>query len=373
MRIGIDARLYQYTGIGRYIQNLIRELSKIDKKNTYIVYFDKKTFDTFILPSENWQKKLLDIKWHSVREQVFVPSIFSADKIDVAHFTYFNVPIFYPNKYLLTIHDLIINHFDTGKASTHSYLIYKIKRIGYRISLDIGIKKASKIVTISNTTRNELLDHYDTDPDKVEITYDALDSEFKNFLRSEIPSPIFRFPYLLYIGNAYPHKNLERLIEAFKIVRENNKDLKMVLAGFDEYFYPRLQKLTDNMDFYKEIYFFGNADNKALFNLYKFAAAIISPSLMEGFGLPNLEGASCKKVLLLSDIPVYREIWGEDAIFFDPYDINDIADKINYFLKMPVNEKNRIIKKELEIIKNYSWKKTAEKTLKTYEEIYHKL
>ena len=127
MKIGIDARLYTQTGVGRYLRNIIGELGKVDTKNTYIVYLRSQEFELFSPPNKRWMKKRLDFRWHTLREQLIVPFILWRDNLDVVHFPYFNVPILYPRKYLLTIHDLIIDHFDTGRASTLPSFFYKLK------------------------------------------------------------------------------------------------------------------------------------------------------------------------------------------------------------------------------------------------------
>src|SRR3989344_2388788 len=131
MRIGIDARLYSETGIGRYLSNVLEELKLLDDKNEYTVFMAPENYELFSVPSKNWQKAALDIRWHSVKEQLQLPGILSKFRLDLIHFPYFNVPVFYTGKYTLTVHDLIIDHFPTGRASTHNPLEYYLKRLAY--------------------------------------------------------------------------------------------------------------------------------------------------------------------------------------------------------------------------------------------------
>lgn len=369
MRIGFDARLYSQTGVGRYIQNLTRELSLIDSKNSYTIYLGKKDYRKFKLPNSRWTKQVIDVAWHTVKEQFVVPYIFLRDKIDVAHFPYFNVPVFYPKKYLLTIHDLIVDHFDTGRASTHFFPLYKIKRIGYKLSLSLGIKKAGAITAISQATKREIIDHYYVSPDKITVTYDALDQSFQELLIKLKPQPIYRFPYILYVGNAYPHKNLERLIQAFLIIRKK-QSIRLVLVGDDKYFYPRLREYTENRRLLKDVVFFGEANNKKLMSLYSYALCVAFPSLMEGFGLPNLEAIACGRLSVVSDIPVFREIWGDRLTYFDPLNPEDMAEKILEIINLPIKEYNQRVKQIEGRVSEFSWKKTAAITLGLYEQIY---
>jgi tRNA U55 pseudouridine synthase TruB len=135
MRRGIDARLLHETGVGRYIRNLIRELATGDQLNEYVIFLRETDFSQFNVPNSRWHKRKAEAPWHSFAEQFIMPWVLLREHLDVLHVPYFNAPIFYPGKYIVTIHDLTILHFDTGKASTLPYWVYKIRRFGYRIVL----------------------------------------------------------------------------------------------------------------------------------------------------------------------------------------------------------------------------------------------
>jgi glycosyltransferase involved in cell wall biosynthesis len=173
MKIGIDGRLWSQTGVGRYIQELVINLAKTDKKNHYILFLRKKEFESVSLPSPTWEKKLADIRWHSLIEQLILPFTLRREHLDLLHFPYFSVPIFYPGKFVVTIHDLILDHFETGKASTLPWFAYKIKRLGYKLVMWIALHRAVKIITVSENTKKEIVDHYKINPGKVIITYEA--------------------------------------------------------------------------------------------------------------------------------------------------------------------------------------------------------
>lgn len=174
MKIGIDARLIDETGVGRYIRNLITELGRIDGTNTYVVYLPAKAFDSLTLPNRRWTKRISHVPWHSFREQFIMPMTFLNDHLDLLHVPYFNVPIFYPGKFIVTIHDLTILHFDTGKASTLPWIFYKVRRLGYFIALWVGLARASKIIAVSQTTKQEIIDHFHIDPHKITVTYEGV-------------------------------------------------------------------------------------------------------------------------------------------------------------------------------------------------------
>lgn len=178
MKIGIDARLWSETGVGRYTQELIRNLSVIDKENEYLVFADN-NFPKDLLNTKYLirRKALLilntNIRWHSLKEQVLMPFLLWKEHLDLVHFPYFSVPILYPGKFIVTIHDLILDHFDTGKASTWPFIIYKFKRLGYKLVMWIALHRAFKVITVSETTKREVVEHYKINPEKVAVTYES--------------------------------------------------------------------------------------------------------------------------------------------------------------------------------------------------------
>lgn len=369
MRIGIDARLYAQTGVGRYLRNLIAHLQIIDQKNDYIIYLRSQEFDLVSDKNKKWQKRKVDIPWHTVSEQIKFPFILSQDSLDVAHFPYFNVPVLYPGKYLLTIHDLIVDHFDTGRASTLPYPFYFLKRLGYKTSLSLAVKKAKIITAISNSTKKEIMDHYGVENDKIILTFDALDEKFSLIAKNKKKENYYDFPYILYVGNAYPHKNIERLIGAFKIIRES-KNIKLVLAGDDDYFYPRLKKFAKSIGLERETIFFGEANDSELVNLYSNALCLVFPSLMEGFGLPSLEAVACGVLPVMSDIAVFRELWGNHLNFFDPNNEKNMAEEILRVISLDKSSYLAEVADLKKTVEKFSWRKTAQITLMVYEKIF---
>ncbi|HXS15212.1 MAG TPA: glycosyltransferase, partial [Candidatus Saccharimonadales bacterium] len=242
MRIGIDARLWNETGVGRYIRNLVRELAKIDKENEYILFFRQSEFETVPLPGKNFEKRLADVRWHSIQEQTKLPKIFLSENLDIMHFPYFSYPIFYKKPFVITIHDLIIDHFPTGKASTLPQPVYWLKQVGYKYILSQAIKHAKKIIAVSKATKQEIMEHYHPNTENVVVTYEGIDEAVS---KEEMEAVDVKRPYFLYVGNAYPHKNLERLMEGFaEFLHTAKEDAYLILVGKEDYFYTRLKELV---------------------------------------------------------------------------------------------------------------------------------
>ena len=367
-RLGFDARLIGETGVGRYIKNLLLCLSLIDPVNLYFIFLKSNDLPKFNFRNPNFHKIALDVKWHTLGEQLLLPFILQKYKLDLVHFPYFNVPLFYPGKYLVTVHDLIIDHTRTGRATTLPFPIYLAKRLFYKLILIKALKRAVKILTISKSTKKEIISHYQIPEDKILVTYDALDSDFLRLAQKLVPKKYYPFDYLLYVGNAYPHKNLEKLIMVMNDPQIKQR-VKLVLAGTDWFFYPRLKKMVDQLKLKKSVYFFGNASDKQLIDLYFHARALIIPSLMEGFGLPNLEAVCLGVLPLVSDIKVFREIWGNSLLYFNPHDQDDIKRIIISALNLPKQKIKKLVAKAQTRIDRFSWQKTAKDTLLQYQKI----
>lgn len=173
MKILIDARLYgpKNTGNGRYTKELIENLAKVDHKNNYIILFKKEGFNEINLPG-NFKKVLADFKHYSFEEQFKLPFIINKFKPDLVHFPHFNVPIFYFGKFVVTIHDLIMHKYKKGSATSRKFPIYQIWRIGYYLSFAKAVYGSLKIIVPSNAVKNEIINFYRINPEKIIVTYE---------------------------------------------------------------------------------------------------------------------------------------------------------------------------------------------------------
>lgn len=363
MKIGIDARLINETGVGRYIRNLIAELGHVDTKNTYIVFLPSTAFETYVLPNVRWEKRVCDIHWHTVKEQMLMPKIFFRESLDLLHVPYFNAPIFYNKPYILTIHDLTILHVKTGKATTLPKPLYFLRRLGYQLILRIGIKRAAHIIAVSQSTKQDIVKSIGVEKEKISVTYEGIDTSISNI---QSKKSIIDGPYFLYVGNAYPHKNLEFLIKSFGIFCEQKeyKEYQLVLVGNNDFFYKRLKIWVSTLPYKKQITFFGAADDQQLASLYRSATSFVFPSLMEGFGLPALEAIVCGCPVICSDIPVFRELFGSIPEYIDP---KNSLSLVAAFAAVSKGIKKILTKEEQKMIASYTWEATANATKRIYE------
>lgn len=369
MKIGIDARLYgaKYGGIGRYGQNLIKQLENIDNNNQYFIFLSKDNFNDYQPQNKNFHKVLADFKVYGLKEQLLFPLLLKKQRLDLVHFLHFNAPIFYAGKFIVTIHDLIISHYPASRATTLNPLIYKIKLFFYKVIIKLTALKAQKIIAVSKYTKNDIVKLLKIDPAKITITYEGVDLPKVSLLNCEkLKTELgINKNFLLYVGSAYPHKNLEKLISAFKIVEENNSNLQLVLVGQKNYFYNRLEKEINKKQLQNHIILTDYLNDDELTCLYKSAKLYVFPSLIEGFGLPPLEAQSYGLPVVSSNSTCLPEILGESAVYFDPDNIQTMIKAIVNTLNNPVLMED-LRNKGLANLKKYSWSDCASKTLREY-------
>lgn len=172
MKILIDARLYgsEHTGIGVYTRNLIENLAKIDRLNHYVVLLRKDKMKHVILP-ENFKKVEAEFSHYSFAEQFRLPLLIWKYDPDLVHFPFFNVPVLYFGKFIVTIHDLIMHR--RGKdATTRAIPVYFIWKLAYHLAFTKAVYGSSKIIVPSNAVKTEVLDYYHINEDKITVTYE---------------------------------------------------------------------------------------------------------------------------------------------------------------------------------------------------------
>ncbi len=370
-RIGIDARFYGSIGkgLGRYTQKLIQHLEKIDSENTYFVFLRHENFDEYTPSNQNFQKVLADYNWYSFSEQIFFPKLLHSYRLDLMHFPHFNVPILYFRKFVITIHDLILLHFPTRRASTLSLVWYWTKFCAYRLVIYCAIVRSKRIIAVSQFTKKDILSQYSVAKNKIVVTYEACEKNLRESPQSSeqiLEKYGILRPYFLYVGNAYPHKNLEQLISAFSDVSAVLKDLNLVLVGKEDYFYLRL-KAEVNKKKVEGVIFPGFVSDQDLSVVYQQALLYVFPSLYEGFGLPPLEAMQRGVPVICSNSTCLPEILGEAAFFVDAKVKEEITTAILKVFHDETLRKELILKGHKQVEK-YSWEKMASETLEIYLE-----
>lgn len=402
MRIGIDARFYGPTGkgLGRYTQEIVDNVIKIInatespdqgsgalfglEKTDIIVFLGADNFSQFIPSSDNVKKVFLPIRWYSWREQIIMPRIIKKEKLDLIHYPHFNVPIMAPGKFVVTIHDLILTHFPTLRATTLSPILYYFKNIAYRLIIRCAIKKARKVITVSEFTKRDLMKKFSVAANKIVVTYEGVADLSKS--RNEIfPDEdggsdflknynFLQSKFLLYVGNAYPHKNLEFLLTSFKTLLDSCPDLRLVLVGKEDYFYQQLHQIASKLELWRvndensPVIFAGYVSDKNLEYLYQKSICYVFPSKYEGFGLPPLEAMSHGCPVVSSDRAALPEILGSAALYFNPDNADDFIAGVKEILNDNDLRMDLIAKGRVQASK-YDWQRCARETYDVYQSV----
>jgi glycosyltransferase involved in cell wall biosynthesis len=363
--IGIDARMYGYaqTGIGNYIRHLLEYIFKYDKKNNYVIFLMPEEYDNFVLPNNRIRKVKVFAKWYSWKEQLLFPLQIYKENLDLMHFTHFNSPILYFKKSIITIHDITPFFFPGHKMKS------LIRKIGFRAVFLSSVIKASKVIAVSKNTKNDIVKHFKIKENKIKVIYEGADEQFQvinNYDKIERLKKKYNIakPFIFYAGVWRNHKNLVGLIKAFDVVRNKYKiDYQLVLGGKEDPYYPEVKRTWEELGLENEIIRTGFIDQKELALFYNVAEIFVIPSFYEGFGLIGLEAMACGTPVASSNTTSLPEVLGDAAIYFDPKNPEEMAEKIKLVL---MNKKlyNELVKKGFEQVKKYSWEKMGEKTIR---------
>lgn len=362
MHIVIDARTGDGTGISRYSLNLVRELEKLPADYRFTVLLGPIDFPKWKPHDKRFTKLLAPYKFYTLGEQIGLLRLLYSLKPDLVHFTAFNAPVLYFGKRVFTIHDLTLIHFKNIRNSLVHKLIYPIKYWIMRFILRCSVMRSVALITDSEYVRQDILSRWGKDkirkvsPEKIIVI--PLAAETHEYAKRQ-PRPI-KDDYLLYVGAAYPHKNLGVLAKGYCRLLEKRPNLKLVVVGKKDYWQAQFKEDCP------EAIIPGYLSNEKLAAYYQHASLFVFPSLSEGFGLPPLEAMAYGVPVLSSNRTAIPEACGEAAEYFDPHSPKDLADKAEELLNNP-EKRAEMSKLGKEQVKKFSWKKMAQQTLEVYK------
>ena len=259
---------------------------------------------------------------------------------------------------VVTIHDCIHLMFP-------QYLPNRLAFTYARTSMALAADRATRVLTVSESSKADIIRFFGTEPSKIDVIYNAYDERFGiEPVEDDVVRVRERYQlhdeFILYAGNVKPHKNLERLIRAFARVRaqEGNEDLRLVLIGDDVGRYASLRRTADEAGVRQDVRFFGFVPHQTLAALYRMATLFAFPSLYEGFGLPPLEAMACGTPVVTSRISSLPEVVGDGALLVDPYSEEEIAQAIARVLD-DEDLRRRLVERGLERAAGFSWERSA--------------
>ena len=357
MRIGLDNRAIKFSGIGVYTRNLNE---RFVEAGNYVTLYN----DGLVVSRERFLKKYINFFKRILKEQLGMDMWFKKNSLELYHVPKnTGVPFFHNIPVVVTIHDIIPHVFPD------KYLSNILERIWYELAIRVSIHRSDKILTISNFSKEELIRYYDVDSSKIEIVSLAYNEAFRKIEDKSMLNDVkerYRLnnKYILAIGGSEYRKNIQRLINVY--LKNFRDDYELIVVG------GKWRDIDLSKKYQGEnIRFITGVPEEDLIAIYNMASVFVFPSFYEGFGIPVLEGMACGVPVITSNVSSMPEVGGDAAIYFNPYDEKDMADKIRMVLD---NEQLRdvMVKKGLEKVKEYSWDKCARETLKVYEEVLSK-
>ncbi len=391
MKIGIDIRNVgkKRTGDEAVFSNVTRELTRIDQHNQYYLFIDRQKTEVI--------EKIKEILHLKNKANVQIVSLKTTNKfswnfwwlgkylrqysLDI-YLTQYITPFFVPKrtKIVTIVHDISFNFYPQFIKKTDLFFL--------KVLIPLSLKRANKIVAVSQFTRQEIIHYYRINPEKVVCVYNAVADDFQRLANSGMEVSLdkiravqkkYKLPednYLLYLGTFQPRKNLPVLIKAFGILKENLKtqkskfaSLKLVLAGGRGHNYDtQIDQSIKTNSFKKDIILTGYIDEEDKLFFMAGASIFCFPSFYEGFGIPILESLSVGVPAVVSQIPTHQEIAQDAVEFFKPTDAEELAQKLEKELT-DNNLRNRLIKRGKEISCQFSWQETSAKLLSIFQNL----
>ena len=295
-----------------------------------------------------------------------IPFLARKLKLDVLHMQYF-IPFLCPCKIVCTIHDISFEHF--------SNIFTKKEYLRQKLLIPYAAKHSKAIFTVSENAKKDIIEHYLVPENKIIVTYNAVNDNFKKLSDSELNESQLREQfqignqeYILSVCNLQPRKNLVRLIKAYKkMKKEYNTSEKLVIVGKKAWmFNDILQEALDNNE---DIIFTDYVSERDLVRLYNAARCFVYPSFYEGFGIPPLEAMACGTPVAVANATSLPEVVGDAGIYFDPYEEESIEQALYELICMEESRRRLYLHRGAEQVKKFSWSMSASKIVDVYNHV----
>lgn len=349
-----------------YILNLFRAIRDIDNHNKYVFYYNKSSNKKVEAPNFEHIIHKAPFMW---TQRVF-PFLLRNDKPDVLFMPIQMLPFLKAKKQksVVTIHDLAFLLYPETFPAKDAFL--------HKLYVREAITKANHLIAITEATKRDIIKFYNIDPDKITVIYHGVDKirfrqiqKGEEYLVNDVKTKYnIKKPYILYIGNVQPRKNIQGLIKAYQQLRANTKhNYQLIIAGAKAWLVDDVMKEIGE-NYIEDIIFTGRFEDSELTPLLWGADLFVLPSFYEGFGLPILEAMACGVPTAVSNTPSLVEVGGEASLSFDPHNIDDIAKVLDNIISNP-NLRQEMIIKGLERASKFSWNRCAKETIKIIEKV----
>jgi glycosyltransferase involved in cell wall biosynthesis len=337
----------------------VRHLARLDRETTYFLFCDDSDQATLRDLAENFVPVVESSAGYSVREHLSIPLQLRRLGADLLHSPHYVVPLLGRRPTVVTIHDCIHLLFP-------QYLPSRLASRYAELMMRKAVERSALVFTVSEASRRDILRFFPaTDPDRVEVVPNAIDPALlEDPGEEEIERVCERYQirgrFVLYAGNIKPHKNVERLVEAFARLRQRSgfDDVKLLIIGDEASRYGSLRRSVEAAGVRQDVRFFGFVPERTLAALYRLASVFAFPSLYEGFGLPPLEAMACGTPVLTSRLSSLPEVVGDAALLVDPYDVDDIASGLARILE-DAELRARLVVAGRQRAQHFSWERSV--------------
>ena len=374
--IGLDATSLSIygKGVSRHQYNLIKSLSKFDKKNCYYVFLNKKNILPDLPKQENFHYVRIYMPKRIIWDQFQVPLVIMKYKLDIYHSLMDTLPVIGKVKFVLCVVEIPDYRIELGRKTMHNSLYMRLSQKYNMLFFRPSLKKAKLIMTCSNSTKEDLIHRYNVDEKKIRVLYHAPDEQFcapdnKKDLLNTRKKYNAEEGYILHISSLDPRDNTPAVIRAYhKALSESKVSQKLIIGGNVDVKRTGLEKLITELNLKNNIIFTGRLPEKELLALYQAADLFMDPSLYEGFGLQVVEAMACGIPVITSNTTSLPEVVGNAGILVSPTDINGLASAMIRVLT-DSELRNTLCQRSLERTKFFSWDKVARETLDIYNEL----
>jgi len=364
MRIGLDARMYNWSGIGTYLKALIHGIAGLGSRDDFVCFLLPEDLAHFSPPTPNFIPQPCPVPVYSLREMTALPGLLRSHQLDLIHFPHYVYPFWANLPAVITIHDLIHLLFPHHHRTP-------FHRWYARVVMRQGARRAHRIITVSEYSKGDIVRHLGVSSDKVNVIYNGLLGTFSPDSDGGAEGRVRRRfgldpPYFLYVGNAKEHKNLRGLFEAYRRLRARlgPKGLRPSLVLTVQREDLRGEEAVDPPE---DVKFLGRVASSDLVDLYRGATLLALPSLCEGFGYPPLEAMACGTPVVASDAASLPEVAGDAALLVPAGNLDRLSDAL-YDVLTKEELRAELRRRGVERAERFSTLTMADATLRVYEE-----
>lgn len=365
--IGIDARKIQDFGIGTYVRHLVRGLAAIDSENRYVLLIRPQDREHLTQLPDNFRLAVQRAPVYSLRELVTLSWQLHGLKLDLYHATHYVLPAVVPPKLVVTIHDIIHLLYP-------EFLPNRLAFLYAQRMIHSSLTRGDRILAVSQNTRSDLMEYFQVDGKKIRVVYNGVEDRFRRRLPDAERERVLRElgltrPYLLFVGNPKPHKNLDNVVQAYAKARAaSGFDSPLVCVGHRDGSLAKIRQRAEYLGVADQVIFVGHVADDKLPAIYQGAVLFLYPTLYEGFGLPVVEAMASGVPVITSNTSALKEIAEGYAHLVDPLDVDGMARAIGHCLE-DAEHRMALARLGLKRAENFQWEKTARETLEVYRSV----